>query len=83
MTLLRRKGSVLASMEEKKPTASVVSSVRYAPAEWKRVKAKAKELGVPASRLIYLATMRLLGDRTDLDQATRVAGALDAVRPLG
>lgn len=62
---------------------TVVRQVRFAPAEWSRVKAKAATLGIPAGRLVYLATMRLLGDRSDLDQATTIANALSSVKPLG
>jgi len=63
-------------------TKTVVRQVRFAPAEWRRVRAKADELGIPAARLIQLATMRLLGERTDLDRVEAVAGALSGMRPL-
>lgn len=66
-------------MEDSK---TVVTSVRFAPAEYKRVKARAAALGVGVGRLIHMATMRLLGDRTDLDHVKSLAGALENVKPL-
>lgn len=61
---------------------TVVRQVRYAPAEWLRVKKKAAELGIPAGRLIHIATMVFMGDRTELDRMQALAGTLEGVKPL-
>lgn len=53
---------------------SKVCSVRYAPATWERVKSRAAELGVPASKLIELATRSFLGEPI-ADQYRRVGEA--------
>lgn len=66
-------------MEDSK---TVVASVRFAPAEFKRAKAKAAALGIPVGRLIHMAAMRLLGDKTDLDRVQGLAGELGGMKPL-
>lgn len=66
-----------------KDSKTVVASVRFAPAEFSRAKAKAALLGIPVGRLVHMATMRLLGDRTDLDRVQGLATALEGAKPLG
>lgn len=47
------------SMDDSK---TKVVSVRFAPANWERVKERAKELGIPTARLVELATRSFVGD---------------------
>lgn len=47
------------SMDDSK---TKVCSVRFAPAHWAKVHARAKELGIPTSRLVELATRAFVGE---------------------
>lgn len=69
-------------MKDPADSKTVVLSVRFAPAEMRKVKEQAKALGVPIGRLVHMATLRLLGVRTDLDKMKAIAGALENVKPL-
>lgn len=64
-------------MPPEKKQEDVVRSVRFKKSEWTRVSAKAHDLGLPAGRLIHMATMYFMGDRTELDQMRAVADALE------